>query len=423
MKGGKFMIFKMALRNIFRHKRRTLISIFTIAIGIMFYIMMDSLFNGMDRMLVESMVKFSDSSITIFSQEYDKNRRGYPLDKGITNLQEIKKIASSINETEGVAYRTQFLGEIIFGGKSKYIVGTVIEPTIDNGVFEIKKHIKGNYLDKEDGVLIGSLLAKKLGVRLGDYITISTKTVGGSYNALDFKIVGILETPNTMLNESGVVLSYKSANKLLNLNNTITSVHIKVRWNKGESIPYYLHKLQKVSDKLKAELKGYSVYTLKDLYGDFLLLMEQKKATSYIITFLVLIIAGVGIANSILMSVYERIKEIGVLMAMGMKPLNIRRLFLLEGLLIGVFGGLVGIVLGFFADLFMVYVGYDFASLFKDINPSDLGMPVWGVIYGEWNFGAFIVGFIFSLIIAIISAYIPSRYASKLKVTDCLKFV
>lgn len=417
------MLFKMALRNILRHKRRTLISVVTIAVGIMFYIAMDSLFNGVDRLLVESIVKFSDSSIVVYSSEYDENRRGYPLDRGIENFGYISNVAFGIDGVEGVVYRTQFLGEMVFGGKSRYIVGTVIEPSMDPQVFEVKNHIKGSYLSGGEEVLVGSILASKLGVEVGDYVTISARTVGGTYNALDFKVVGVVDSPSTMLNESGVIISYASADKLLNLRGAKTSVHVKVRWGEGESIPLYLDRLKRISEMMREKLEGYRVYTIEDIYGDFLLLMDQKRITSYLITFLVLVIAGVGIANSVLMSVYERIKEIGVLMAMGMKPMTIRRLFLLEGSLIGVFGGVLGVVLGVMVNIFLVYVGYDIASLYKDLNPSELGMPVWGVFYGEWNVWAFVVGFLFALLAAVVSSYVPSRYASKLKVTECLKFV
>lgn len=417
------MILKMALRNVFRHKRRTLISVFTIGVGLMFYIVMDSLFAGVDRLLVESIVKFSDSSIVIFSKDYDQNRRGFPLDKGIKDFEGIKKIVKNLEGVEELTYRTQFLGEVIFGAKSKYVVGTVIDPELDTRVFEIKNYVKGEYLKGDEDVIIGNLLAKKLGVSIGDYLTISAKTVNGAYNALDFKIVGIIDSPSVSLNESGIIISYSSANKLLQLNNTKTSVNVKVEWPKGESISSYLKKLESVATEIRSKLSGYNVYTIKDLYGDFLLLMEQKRATSFLITFLVLVIAGVGIANNILMSVYERIKEIGVLMAMGMKPSEVRKLFLLEGILIGVLGGIFGVVLGILGDVFIIYVGYDVSSMIGRMSPSDLGMPVWGIFYGEWNPKAFFESFAFALIVAVVSAYVPSRYASKLKVTDCLKFV
>ncbi|MFN4244883.1 MAG: ABC transporter permease [Brevinematia bacterium] len=422
MKGGN-MLLRIALRNVFRHKTRTLISVFTISVGIMVYIAFDSLFNGIDRTLIESIVKFSDSSIVIYSKDYDENRKGFPLDKGIKDVREVERVIRGVKDIEGFVYRTQFLGEVIFGGKSKYIVCTVIDPELDLKIFEIKDHIKGRYLQGDLEILIGSILAKKLGVSVGDWVTLAARTAEGGYNALDFVIVGIIESPNALLNESGVMISYSSANKLVNLKGMFTSVNVKVRWNKTESVPLYLNKIDMVASKIRENLENYSVYTVKDLYGDFLLLMDQKRVTSYLLTFLILIIAGVGIANNILMAVYERIKEIGVLMAMGMKEKDIRKLFLIEGATIGILGGILGVFLGLLLDLFFIYIGYDVTSMFGDIDPSELGMPVWTTFYGEWNFMAFLIGFVFSLFISIIFAYIPSRYASKLKVVECLKFV
>lgn len=417
------MIFKMAFRNIFRHKRRTIISILTIAVGIGFYIMTDSILSGIDRLLIEAVVNFSDSPIVIYSQEYDKNRRGYPLDKGITNYVEIENILSSIRGIEGITYRTSFIGEVIFGERSKYIVGTVIDTTKDESVFEIKKYISGNYLRNVGEVLIGKELARKMNVSIGDYITISVRTVGGMYNALDFRIVGLVESPNSVLNENGVIISYESANELLKLNNTKTSAHIKVRWIKGENTDGYLERVEEIANRIRNELKDYAIYTVSDLYKDFLLFIEQRRIISYIITLLVLLIAGVGITNNVLMSVYERIKEIGVLMSMGLSPNAVRRLFILEGMFIGILGGIAGMVLGTLLDMFVIYVGIDLKSLFGGIGGSQLGFPVWGIIYGEWNLQAFVIGFAFAVFTAIIFAYIPARYASKLKVTECLKFV
>lgn len=416
-------MFKMAFRNIFRHKRRTIISILTIAVGIGFYIMTDSILNGIDRLIIEAVVNFSDSSIVIYSQEYDKNRRGYPLDKGITNYVEVENIVSSIRGVESITFRTSFLGEVIFGEKSKYIVGTVIDTTRDESVFEIKKHISGSYPADIGEVLLGKDLARKLNVSLGDYVTISVRTVGGMYNALDFKIVGLVESPSSVLNENGVIISYKSANELLKLNNTKTSAHVRVQWNRGESTDGYLKRVEEVANEIRSRLKDNAIYTISDLYKDFLLFVEQRRIISYIITLLVLLIAGVGITNNVLMSVYERIKEIGVLMSMGLSPQAVRRLFILEGMFIGVLGGIAGMILGTLLDMLVIYVGIDLKSLFGNIGGSEIGFPVWGVIYGEWNLQAFAIGFAFAVFTSIIFSYIPARYASKLKVTECLKFV
>lgn len=422
------MLLKMAIRNVFRHKRRTFITAITMAVGLMFFVFFDSLFVGMDRMLAETLVKYTDSSITIYSLEYDKNKKAYPLNKDIKDVEKIKRLAKNFPEVEEVAFRTQFLGEIAYYGKSKYIVGTVIDPEIDARTFEIKQSIReGKYFSDEENeneILIGSHLARELGIKVGETITIISRTKYETHNAIDYVVTGLINSPSSIINEAGVFISYRGAEKLLNLEGSVTSIHIRIKWNKGEGIPSFSKKVERIASDLQNKLPEYKVYSFVDIFGDFLLLMKQKRGTTFIIVFLMLIIAGVGIVNTILMAVYERIKEIGVLLAMGLKPREIRKLFLLEGVFLGFIGGFLGIILGIFANLWLVYSGYNLEAIFGNaVSGSELGMPVWGTIYGEWNITAFVVSFCFAFITALISSYIPARYASKLNVTDCLRFV
>ncbi len=425
------MLLKIAIRNVFRHKRRTFFTVFTMAVGLMFFIFFDSMFVGIDRMLIEELIKFQDSSIVIYSKEYDENKKAYPLNKPIKDVDTILKVASSIKNVEGITPRTQFLAELIYLGKSQYIIGTIVNPQTDTKVFDFHNSVKeGRFFDnnKENEILIGSVLAKKLGVTVGDTITLSAQTKYETYNAVDFVVCGILETVVPTINESTVVLTFNSAEELLDLECTVTSLHIKISWPKGESIPSYTRKVTEVVKELQKKLgEEYKIYSFKELYNEFIILMKQKRISSSIIIFFILLISAVGIVNTILMAVYERIKEIGVLMAMGLKPKEIRRLFLFEGGFIGVIGGLFGILLGFLVNLWLVYLGWNLEKMYGEtatgLKPSQLGMPVWGTIYGEWNIYAFIFCFCFGILIAIFSSYFPARYASKLQITNCLRHV
>ena len=420
------MLVKMAIRNVFRHKRRTFLTVITMAVGLMFYIFFDSLFVGIDRMVVEGLVKYSDSSLVVVSKEYYENQKAYPLKKSIRDEEKIKRLAEGFPDIEGVAPRTQFLGELVYYGKSKYIVGTVISPERDEKVFEIKSSLKeGGFFSEsgEDEALIGIDLARELGVQVGETITIMAQTKYETHNALDFVVKGLISTTVPSINEASLFLTYRGAEKLLDLEGSVTSLHIKVRWPKGESIPSYTKRVETIARSLQEKLPEYKVSSFMDIYGDFLLLMQQKKATTYIITFLILLIAAVGIVNTILMSVYERIKEIGVLMAMGFKPKEIRRLFLLEGIVIGIIGGLAGMVLGLVVDVWVIYSGINFAEMYSGMRASDIGMPIWGTLYGEWNIVAFLLSFGFGVLVSFVSTYFPARYASRLQVTECLRFV
>lgn len=423
------MYLKIAIRNVLRNKRRTFITLITMSVGLMFFIFFDSLFLGIDKMLVESLIKYSDSSILIYSKEYDENKKSFPLDKPIKDLQKILNFVKQIPEIEVITPRTQFLAELVFSGKSKYIVATAIEPKSDEEVFELVNSIKeGNYFSNESyEALIGYELAKELNIKVNDTITIITKTKYDTYNALDFTIIGLLYTTLPTINESSVVISYNSANELLDLKNTYNSLHIKVNWQKTEDITKYAKKVEKITKQISEYLGNeYKVYSFNELNKDFILLMKQKRISSFIIIFMLLLISAVGIVNTILMSVYERIKEIGILISMGLKPKQIRKLFLLEGSLVGIFGGIIGCLLGSFTNLILIKYGYNLESFYSNtagIKGTDLGMPIWGTIYGVWNLKSFILCFCFGLITAIIASYFPARYASKLQPTECLKFV
>ncbi|MCS7227711.1 MAG: FtsX-like permease family protein, partial [Endomicrobia bacterium] len=191
----------------------------------------------------------------------------------------------------------------------------------------------------------------------------------------------------------------------------------------------YAKKVSSIVENLKKKIgqDDYKIYTFKELYNDFILLMRQKKVSSFVIIFFLLLIGGVGVVNTILISVYERIKEIGLLLAFGFTPKQIKILFLLEGIVIGVIGGSIGCILGAVVNLWLVYFGWNLESFYGEqvtgLKASQIGMPIWGVLYGEWNISAFIFCFCFAVIISTISAYFPAKYASKLQIRECLKFI
>ncbi len=421
------MLFRIALRNILRHKRRTFLTILTMGFGLMLYIFGDSLFTGIDRMMVENMVSFTDGSITITSKEYAENEKSYSLRYP---LQEVENLLSRIKthpEVEGVSLRVPFLTELVVGDKSFHVVGYVIDSVSDKEAFDLdEKVIKGRFLeDNPDEVMIGRDLARDLGVDVGDTVTLIAQTKYETANAWDFTVVGILKTSSPQVDESGVFLSSRGGEALLDTGKEWITMHVRVRWPKGEPIAVYQKKVKRVAQEIEKTLSGYSVKTFVDQYADMMALLQQKKGTIVLMTFLLLVIAGVGIVNTILMAVYERMKEIGVMRAMGFTPKQIQRIFLMEGGILGILGGCLGLLMGTAVNLWLVYGGYNIEAIFgsEAVKGSDFGFPVWGVFYGEWHLEAYVVAFFFAFLTALVSAAIPARQAGKLQVTECLKYV
>jgi len=130
-----------------------------------------------------------------------------------------------------------------------------------------------------------------------------------------------------------------------------------------------------------------------------------------------LVVASAGVLNAMLMSVFERVKEIGMMRALGMRDSEVICSFMLEGGFIGFLGAVLGIFFGLIIDLYLVYHGWDL-SFARDM---DIGYRIMKVMRGAWDFKAYIFAFLFSIIVpAIISIY-PSRKAIKMEITQALR--
>ncbi len=148
---------------------------------------------------------------------------------------------------------------------------------------------------------------------------------------------------------------------------------------------------------------------------------QMKSKGSMMMIFVVLMIAGVGIVNTVLMSVYARIREIGVLRAYGMTRRDIRRLFSLEGLLVGAAGSGLGLALGAVLVWWSWRWGFPLDMFFGKMDMGDI--PLSGFLRGEWKPATFAAGFLFGLVTSWIAAVIPARKAARLEAVDALRFV
>ncbi len=417
-------IFKIALRNVLRNKRRTILTGLTIMFGIMFFIFMDSVMQGMDRGSIQNIINYSDSSLKIQTEQYNKEADAMPLKYGIKRIDEIEKFFKQQKYVEGVTHRTRFMAEVSGYDNSVKVIGMAVDPQKDGKVFYLKDLISNKTFFTGDGtgqVIIGKKLAEDLGVGVGDTLVVAANTKYASQNAEDLEIVGIMNSSDPVMNASTVIISYAEANQLLDLENLVTEINVRVKWDKGMPNERYLERIDNIKAAFMKKFKGYSIITFREIAAPLFALIKQKMAAGYIFLFLMLLIGLVGIVNSVLISVYERIREVGVLKALGFRPKEITRMFMFEGLLIGVVGSFMGLIAGALIDILLIYKGYNLEAMSKGVDAT--GFPMWGVIYGQWNPAAFVWLFFVGVITAVIAARIPAKKAAKMSVTRCLRFV
>jgi putative ABC transport system permease protein len=432
MKGPLFAI---ALRNVLRHWQRTLITALVMSVGIATYIFYDSALAGMDRMTIDAMTEYSVSSISVRTEAYEKNSGGTPLDFGITDLEAITAlVAKTVPKAVGITPRTKFIGSASNLTDELPIMGTIVDPIKDTGVFKVSSRLsagtwfgtgsgKSTAADSSSEVPIGKGLAHDLGLKLGDWFVLSGRTLDDSINADQFQVGGIIDVPDPQISKSGVFLSYAQAERLLGVKLPVTEIDVAMP--RAPTLDSELSKAAEASKNIERALnvgaRGMVAIPIGKAAGDYLAMRNMKSKYSMIIILMVLAISAVGIVNTILMSMYSRIKEIGILKAYGMERRSIRRLFSLEGVLIGFAGSVGGIVIGAVAVWFSVNMGISLDGILGNIDFGNI--PLAGTLYGEWHFSAFLIGFIFGILSSWLSSMIPAARASKLEATDALRFV
>jgi putative ABC transport system permease protein len=415
------MILKIALRNIGRHKRRTFLSAVTIAAGLIVFILIDSTLTGIDRMSIDNMITLSSGALKIQTVTYDKEKNTFPLNYGMG--EELSKVRAALALDKRVLHatrRTQFLGQLSNYDETIPVVGTVVDEAADTMVFGLKPYITGSYFGPDNGreILIGRQLAQDLGVGVGDNITLYALTKYDSRNADQFRIAGLLNTADPTINHSGVFITYTAANEFLDLENTVSELDVSTKRNSNLGV--FSHDVKEIQATLQHQFPSLRVNTFLDLGAGVLELTRAKRVAGIIFMAVILVIAVVGIFNTVFMSVYERIREIGVLRAHGLKPRDITFMFVLEGFITGLFGSALGIMVGSLANMYLVVTGIPMEKMVGKIATASYGIS--GNIYGEWNLPAMGIAFCLGMLVATVAGIIPARRASKIQVTQALRF-
>ncbi|QEN09837.1 ABC transporter permease [Oceanispirochaeta crateris] len=414
------MIFlpRMALKNLFRYGRRTLITSTAIAIGIMAFIIVDSLLKGINDDSERNLIWYETGSAAFFNPEYWGDKDYLPLDRPVKESQSLIENLRSRNIE--ASPRIDFGGDLILykdpfpedGNLQVHL--TAIDVDHDSDVFKIKSNVaRGRYLEAgEDGLLMGQWLAKDLGAEVGYDVTVVTRTSGGYFQTLDLTIVGILESDNPVVNRYGMYLPLDTARYALDMEDMATGIYISLP--RGSAETKTLAELAPLAEELDLSLLDWRV-----MGADFISLAETKESGSSIILFLVFLIAAVGISNTLLMSIFERVRELGMMRALGMKDGSIRALFLMEAAGIGLLGSFGGVALGGLINIPLVNKGIDYSQIMEQ---GDMGYRISGIMYGTWDFSTFVTAFFIGIFMAVLVAWLPTRRALKLEIPDCLRF-
>jgi putative ABC transport system permease protein len=260
-------------------------------------------------------------------------------------------------------------------------------------------------------ILIGRGLADAMDIHLGERLTLVGSDAHKQNRQRSMTVVGIYDLGLRTTEKKTVYISLEEAQDLYGLPGASTEVVINLR-NLGEE--------PRVVAELAPALPGYEVESWERNYPEMQTAINTKTSVMNAFGVIILFIAGIGILNVLLMAVYERTREIGLLAAMGLKPMQISALFLLEGSLIGAVGVVAGVLLGVAVNASLGQVGLDYTQF---AGVTEYMALISGRVYPTLGLSKVASRALTAVIIAILAAWIPAREAAHREPAEALHYV
>jgi ABC-type lipoprotein release transport system permease subunit len=404
---------RLAWRNIWRHTRRTMIVVLAIGMTIALMMMYDGLMAGFQNAIYGNAIKVLGGNIQVHALGYQEKADQKPL-LPLPDDQAVIEAARSLPQVLAAGRRIN-TGGLATNSQGAFAVAIVgLEPQAELAVSLPAQNLSaGRYLaaDDLDSVFIGKGLADAMSLTVGDRLTLVGRAQHNQMRQRTMTVVGVYDIGMPSIERSSIYISLAEAQDLYGLPGQSTEAAI------------YLQSLgqeQAVIAALTPGLKGAEISTWQTSFPELNTAVNAKGGVMNVFSVIILLIAGIGILNLLLMAVFERRREIGLLGALGMKPGQISILFILEGVMMGVIGVLVGVGLGLLVNTAFARVGFDYSS-FTDV--AEYTALISGRVYSTLGLEKLGLRVITALVITILASFYPAREAARSEPAQALHAV
>jgi putative ABC transport system permease protein len=403
------MLFKISWRNIWRNKLRSTILIISIVLGVLAGATTMSLSYGIVQQRFENSIKGEISHFQIHHPDFISEQE---VQLVIENADAVcQKISADVEGFKSLSARCLVTGiastAISTSGIS--IKGVNAEQERNTTAFH-EKIIEGSFFETEmrNPLIIGKKLATKLKAQIGSRVILSFMGIDGEIVTAAFRVQGIYKTVNNAFDESMVYTAKKDMQSLIGNENAVHEIAVLLDDNS---------KAISTNSEVATWFPALSVRSWRDISPELRYMMEQSGFALYIFLIIILLGLGFGILNTMLMAVFERTRELGMLMSIGMNKWKVFMMIMLETLFISLSGGIIGVILTHFVVAQLNKVGIDF-SAFSDAL-SEFGYD--SIVYPKLQENAALNITILVFIIAMLSAIYPAIKAIKLSPAEAIR--
>lgn len=405
---GKLWV--IAYRDLLRNRRRSLLTMLAVALGLALLIVLNGYIAGVLEDSLQNSIRLQTGHIQLRAQSYTEEKVSLQWQDLLDQPEDLATRASALPAVQAAApvlWATGMLNTIDeASGVRVYGIDTTsaLYTPIQNGI------IAGAYLaaDDRNGILIGQNLANSLGVGIDQKVSLTIVDADGAPIEGIFTVRGLFSTGIPSYDDSALFMPLDKAQAF-----TRTERH-------ASAIMMLLHQ-QVDADAVAATLAtpGITALTWRDLNAILLQTMTTGMSFYIILDAIVMLIVAVLIANTLLMAVFERIREMGILAALGMKGSQIRTMFLLEATILGLVGIAVGLGIGCAGVAYLATAGIPVGDMGKAADGIALGT----VLYARFVPGTFAALSGATLIVILLASLYPAWFAARLEPVDALRSV
>ena len=402
------MLIVLAWKNIWRNKKRSMIVIVALTFGLWGGLFSGAIMMGMGESVVNTAINRDLSHIQMHKANYqrDKDIRAF-----IPNSSKVLTVVKALKNVKSVSGRTLIEG-MAASPASTYGVKIIgINPNDAERTTSISKQlIQGSYKEllKKNRIIIGEKLAKRLNLKLRSKVILSFEGIEESIVYNSCRVVGIFKTESAQFDGMNVFVNQKDLFRVLDTEPIIHEIAIRLNSEKD---------ISGVMSVLKEEYKNLSIQSWKEIAPEIAFLSASMENFTYLFVAIILFSLIFGITNTMLMSIIDRIREFGVLIAVGMKRVKIFTMVILETIFLSVTGGLGGIIISSITINYLSHAGIDLSVISTSMESFGVGT----MLYPELPISMYVILSIMIIFAANIAAIYPAFKAIHIQPSKAIR--
>ncbi len=411
----------LALKNLFRHKLRTFVSILAVAFAVAVVVFARGYITGLINLSFADHIQYNSGHIKIIDREYYDQERVLPLNYNVDGFEDksLAQMKSELQKLDGVELlisRLKFGAVVSTGNELINMMGWGVEKENEIEFTNIEDQlVEGRMI--ENGkleVVMGTELLRKLDKKVGDSLTIVANTSFNSVTGFTVTVVGRINSSLKALNEQAFFIPLAAVQPLLYMEDQQSEILLVTpeREMTAEVLP-------RVKEYLNSQTGGNKYLALSyQETSDLLPYMEIAQLIYNQVYIFIVLLSSIVVINTMIMIIKERTREIGMMSALGMKSGGILKLFILEGAVMGIIGSFFGSIIGSIINNYFAVNGIDFTAA---LSGFDSEIMISSIIYTQSSIFNSVFAFLIGAVVVTLSCILPARRAAKLEPTAAMK--